>query len=134
GTPDTQGFGKYEAMTVRMPNQHLLATHADKIGVSADNAPALFLQVDPEKWPNVNEAWAKLRDKYNLDQGGWDKATWDFLSFVLGGDWSCIATMSKARRLGWDGHADTWEELEHTFRVLEEAGILPPVDKLRAEF
>jgi hypothetical protein len=42
--------------------------------------------------------------------------------------------MSKARRLGWDGYADTWEELEDTFRILEEEGILPPVDKLRADF
>ncbi|GFF53302.1 uncharacterized protein C757.02c [Aspergillus lentulus] len=137
GTPDTQGFGKYEATTVRKPNRHPLAVHADKIGVPADDTPSLFLQVDPEKWAkrkDVNEAWAKLRDKYNLDQSGWDRATWDFLTFALGRDWSCVATMSKARRLGWDGYADTWEELEDTFRVLEEEGILPPVDKLRADF
>ncbi|KAF7175117.1 hypothetical protein CNMCM7691_006521 [Aspergillus felis] len=137
GTPDTQGFGKYEATTVRMPNRHPLVAHADKIGVSADDAPTLFLQVDPEKWAkrkDVNEAWAKLRDTYNLDQSAWDKATWDFLTFVLGRDWSCVGTMSKARKFGWDGYADTWEELEDTFRVLEQDGILPPVDKLRADF
>lgn len=137
GTPDTQGFREYEATTVRMPNRHPLAVHADRIGVSADDTPTLFLQVDPEKWAkrkDVNEAWAKLRDKYNLDQCGWDTATWDFLTFALGRDWSCVATMSKARRLGWNGYADTWEELEDTFRVLETEGILPPVDKLRGDF
>jgi hypothetical protein len=49
GTPDTQGFGKYEATTVRKPNRHPLAVHADKIGVPADDTPTLFLQVNPEK-------------------------------------------------------------------------------------
>ena len=137
GTPDTQGFGKYEATTFRMPNAHPLVVHADKIGVTPDDSPVLFLQVDPEKWAkrkDVNDAWAKMRDKYQLDQSAWDKATWDFLTFVLGRDWSCVGKMTKARRLGWDGYADTWEELEEVFRVLEREGILPPLDKLKAEF
>ncbi|KAL4921267.1 NAD dependent epimerase/dehydratase family protein [Aspergillus aurantiobrunneus] len=137
GTPDTGGFGDYEAATVRMQGRHPLAAHADKIGVSADGMPTLFLQVDPEKWAkrkDVNEAWARLRDTYHLDQKAWETATWDFLTFVLGRDWSCIGTMSKARRLGWTGYADTWEELEETFQASEQEGILPPVEKLRSDF
>ncbi|QKX62772.1 uncharacterized protein TRUGW13939_09937 [Talaromyces rugulosus] len=132
GTPDSQGFGNYEATTVRMQSRHPLAAHADKIGVLVDSNPTLFLQVDPEKWAkrkDVNEAWAKLRDTYNLDQKAWENATWDFLTFVMGRDWSCIGTMSKARRLGWTGYADTWEELEETFSILEREGILPPREK-----
>ncbi|RAO71639.1 uncharacterized protein BHQ10_007651 [Talaromyces amestolkiae] len=137
GTPDSQGFGQYEASTVRKESQHPLTVHADKIGVSAEGKPTLFLQVDPEKWAkrkDVNEAWGKLRNTYNLDQKAWESATWDFLTFVLGRDWSCVGTMSKARRLGWTGYADTWEELEKTFDVLEREGVLPPVEKLRKEF
>jgi nucleoside-diphosphate-sugar epimerase len=137
GTPDTQGFGRFEATTVRMQSRHPLAVHTEKIGILVDDTPNLFLQVDPEKWAkrkDVNEAWAKLRDTYNLDQKAWEKATWDFLTFVLGRDWSCVGTMSKARRLGWTGYADTWEELEETFDVLEREGILPPREKLRKDF
>lgn len=137
GSPDSQGFGKYEANTVRMKSQHPLAAHADKIGVLVDDNPTLSLQVDPEKWAkrkDVNEAWTKLRNTYNLDQQAWEKATWDFLTFVLGRDWSCVGTMSKARRLGWTGYADTWEELEETFNILEREGILPPVAKLKKDF
>ncbi|KAF7588180.1 hypothetical protein BBP40_006087 [Aspergillus hancockii] len=137
GIPDTQGFGKYEATTVRRQSRHLLAAHADKIGILADGTPTLFLQVDPEKWAkrkDVNDAWAKLRDMYNLDQKAWDKATRDFLTFVPGRDWSCVGTMSNARQLRWHGYADTWEEQEETFKVLEQEGILPPVEKLRKDF
>ncbi|GFF30738.1 uncharacterized protein C757.02c [Aspergillus udagawae] len=137
GTPNTQGYGKYEATTVSFQNRHPLAAHTYELGVSADDNPKLFLQVDPEKWAkrrDVNDAWAKLRDRYKLDQKAWEKATWDFLTFVLGRDWSCVGTMSKARRLGWTGYADTWDELEETFETLEREGVLPPVEKLKRDF
>ncbi|KAL4978269.1 hypothetical protein BDW66DRAFT_158351 [Aspergillus desertorum] len=137
GVPDSGGFGEYEATTVRMGNAQPLKEHEGSIGVKAEGEPTLFLQVDPEKWArreDVNAAWAKLRDGYGLDQKAWEKATWDFLTFVLGRDWSCVGTMSKARKLGWTGYADTWEELEATFEVLEKEGVLPPVDKLKKDF
>ncbi|KAB8244216.1 hypothetical protein BDV35DRAFT_395154 [Aspergillus flavus] len=111
------------------------------IGVSLhpekQETPTLFLQVDPEKWAkrrDVNETWVKLRDTYKLDQVAWDKATWDSLTFVLGRDWSCVGSMSKARKLGWTGYADTWDELEETFEILEKEEILPPVEQLKRDF
>ncbi|KAL2826086.1 hypothetical protein BDW59DRAFT_171978 [Aspergillus cavernicola] len=117
GTPDTKGYGDFEASTVRMPNKHPLSARAQDIGVSADPAkadpPTLFSQINPEKWAqrkDVNDAWVK-------------KATWDFLTFALGRDWSCVGSMSKVRKLGW-----TWGEFEETLDVLEKEGILPPVD------
>jgi hypothetical protein len=61
-----------------MQSQHPLTVHTEKIGILVDDTPNLFLQVDPKKWAkhkNVNEAWAKLRDTYNLDQKAWEKAT-----------------------------------------------------------
>lgn len=42
--------------------------------------------------------------------------------------------MSKARKLGWTGYADTWDELEETFEILEKEGILPPVEQLKRDF
>ncbi|KAL3470827.1 hypothetical protein BJX99DRAFT_250890 [Aspergillus californicus] len=105
GIPESQGFGEFESTTVRMGSAHPLAVHAVRIGVKVDDKgpPTLFLQIDPEKWAkrkDVNEAWVKLRDRYGLDQEAWEKATWDFLTFALGRDWSCVGSMSKARKLG----------------------------------
>lgn len=141
GTPDTKGFKNYESSTVRFTNKPPLKALASSLGLSKDpsveDSPTLFLQIDPEKWAkreDVNKAWAQLRDKYNLDQDAWDKATWDFLVMAMGRDWSCVGSMSKARKLGWTGYADTWDELEDTFNTLESKGILPPLDQLKRDF
>ncbi|KAL3483252.1 NAD(P)-binding protein [Aspergillus germanicus] len=136
GTADTQGYKHFESNTVRMPSTHPLKARTRDIGVaqnpSNEENPTLFLQIDPEKWAKrkeVNKAWETLRDKYGLDQ-----KAWDFLTFALGRDWSCVGSMSKARRFGWTGYADTWSELEGVFEMLEEEGILPPVQKLKSDF
>ncbi|KAI9372460.1 hypothetical protein BJX61DRAFT_533956 [Aspergillus egyptiacus] len=141
GTPDSKGYGGYESTTARMPNKHPLSTRAADLGVDSDPAkeqsPTLFCQINPEKWAqrgDVNEAWARVRDKYGLDQTTWEKATWDFLTFAFGRDWSCVGSMSKARKLGWTGYSDTWEEFERTFDILEREGILPSAERLKADF
>jgi nucleoside-diphosphate-sugar epimerase len=141
GIPNTKGYQTYESLTIPLQNRPPLQASASSLGLSSDplvkDSPKLFLQVDPEKWArraDVNEAWAGLREKYHLDQQAWDKATWDFLVLAMGRDWSCVASMSKARKFGWTGYMDTWEVLEETFRVLEEGGVLPPVDQLRRDF
>ncbi|KAJ5665660.1 NAD dependent epimerase/dehydratase family protein [Penicillium maclennaniae] len=124
GVPNTKGYQSYESLTIPMQNRPPLQASASSL-------------VDVEKWArraDVNQAWAGLRDKYHLDQQAWNKATWDFLVLTMGRDWSCVASMSKARKLGWTGYADTWEELEETFRALEEGGVLPPADQLRRDF
>lgn len=141
GVPDTKGFKDYESSTIRMQNRPPIKARESSLGLSSDpvvdNAPTLFLQVDPEKWArrsDVNAAWMQLREKYHLDQEAWDKATWNFLVLTMGRDWSCVASMSKARKLGWTGYADTWDELEETFQMLEKEGVMPPVEQLRRDF
>ncbi|KAL2866670.1 SDR family oxidoreductase [Aspergillus lucknowensis] len=141
GIPDTPGYMGFDSKTVRMPGAHPLTARAEDLGVShnpsTEETPTLFLQIDPEKWakrPDVNDAWVRLRDKYGLDQTAWEGATWDFLTFALGRSWSCVGSMSKARKFGWTGYADTWEELEETFRVLEREGVLPSAERLKADF
>lgn len=136
------GFKDFESSIIRMENsKHPLSVQAEQLGLSKDpivtEAPTLRLQINPEKWAqreDVNQVWGKLQEKYGLDQKAWEKATWDFLTFVLGRDWNCIGSMSKARKLGWTGYADTWDELVDTFEQLEKAGILPPVDKLKKDY
>ncbi|KAI1334093.1 NAD dependent epimerase/dehydratase family protein [Xylariaceae sp. FL0016] len=90
----------------------------------------VFCQIDLQKWakrPEVVKAWETLRDRYDLEQGAWDNATWGFLTFLLGREFDCVASMSKARKMGFTGYADTWDEFQRTFKSLEEAKMLPPV-------
>ncbi|KAL5335884.1 hypothetical protein BJX70DRAFT_410203 [Aspergillus crustosus] len=141
GRPDTKGYQGYQSSTTRLPNKHPIAAFAADIGVASDPAvetpPTIFCQIDPEKWAkreDVNAVWKKLQQKYDLDQTAWEKATWDFLTFAVGRDWNCVGSMSKARKLGWDGYADTWEELESVFQVLESEGILPDAELLKINF
>ncbi|CAG8932898.1 unnamed protein product [Penicillium salamii] len=141
GIPNTKGFKGYESSTIQLQNKPPLKSSAAALGLSSDpvsnDSPTLFLQVDPEKWAkrlDVNQAWVKLRERYGLDQHAWDKATWNFLTMTLGRDWSCVGSMSKARKLGWTGYADTWDELEDTFKILESEGVLPPLEQLKRDF
>ena len=113
----------------------------------------LYQRIDTTKWAQnerVLKAWETLKDKYSLDQGAWDKATWGFLTFVFGREYDCVVSMSKARKMGWNGYegmcavlfdrkllltcaSDTWSSFEEAFSDLEEAGILPPLSKLKGE-
>ncbi|KAJ6034726.1 NAD dependent epimerase/dehydratase family protein [Penicillium canescens] len=126
----------YESSTIKLEDLPPIRAVALSSGLSADllveNPPTLFLQVDPLKWAkhkNVKQAWGKLRDKYQLDQHAWEKATWDFSVMTIGRDWSCVGSMSKARKLGWTEYADTGDELEDTFRE-----VFSPAEWLRRDF
>ncbi|KAL4893271.1 hypothetical protein BDV59DRAFT_28798 [Aspergillus ambiguus] len=130
-----------EATETQLPTANPLIAHKETLGLVNDplasHPPVLRLPVDPQKWAkrdDVNKAWSTLQTKYNLDQTAWEKATWDFLTFVLGREWGCVGSMSKARRLGWTGYEDTWEAFERTFDTLEREGILPPSRKLKEDF
>jgi len=114
---------------------------SDQVGIGFGmpelNKPStLYQQIDTAKWaedPKVVGAWEKLRDKYGLDKDAFSGASWGFLTFVLGREYSCVASMSKARKMGWNGYEDTWDSFEQVFDRLEQAKILPPVSQLKKE-
>ena len=64
-----------------------------------------------------------------LDGETWEKATWAFLGFMLGRNYDCVVSMSKARKFGWVGYVDTWEAFGDTFGELEEGRIVPKTRK-----
>ncbi|KAF2096873.1 NAD dependent epimerase/dehydratase family protein [Rhizodiscina lignyota] len=85
-------------------------------------------RIDLVKWSQkeeVKEGWEKLADREGLEKDAFEKATWEFLAFVLGRDYDIVISMSKARKLGWSGYADTWESLEEALGELEVAKVLP---------
>lgn len=63
-------------------------------------------KIDLIKWSqreDVQKAWQKLAKQHDLEQDAFEKATWGFLGFVLGRDYNVVLSMSKARKLGWNG-------------------------------
>jgi hypothetical protein len=62
--------------------------------------------------PNVAELGpATTRDLCTVSEAlkkeAFEKATWDFLGFVLGRTYNVVSSMSKARNAGWTGYKDT---------------------------
>lgn len=128
--------------TLHEPPPIAIQASSDKVGIGmglpdlGKEPSVVYQQIDTVKWakdPKVVKAWETLRDKYGLDASAWDHATWGFLTFVLGREFSCVVSMSKARKMGWNGYEDTWDSFEEVFSQLEEAKVLPPVSKLKSE-
>ncbi|MBV35950.1 MAG: hypothetical protein CMP47_10965 [Rickettsiales bacterium] len=131
-------YDGYEASHTELPTPMPVSAVAEAIGLkdefSEDKHSVIHQQIDTTKWaqrPEVVKAWENLRDQHGLDQQTWDKATWGFLTFLLGRDYSCVVSMSKARKLGWTGYKDTWDAFDETFAELEKEGILPKASELR---
>lgn len=130
--PFLTGKRTAESSTFQLNSRQPIAAHAEELGISADRAatePATIdLYIDLEKWskrPDVVRAWEAIRDEHNLDQNTWDNATWGFMKMAFGRKFSTVASMTKARKLGWTGYQDTWESFERTFDLLEKEKVLP---------
>lgn len=136
----TEKYGA-QSTNIDLKTANPITVHAKKMGIAKDflvsAPPALRLPIDPAKWAqrdDIKEAWNKVKAQYKLDDDAWDKATWSFLTFVLGREWGCVGSMSKARKLGWTGYEDTWESFEQAFGMLERGGVLPSPEKLKKDF
>ncbi|KAK5634664.1 hypothetical protein RRF57_010377 [Xylaria bambusicola] len=128
---ERKAYPGYESSTVKLHERPPVNEVEAQLGLKGEfKADYLYNQIDLTKWakrPEVVKAWETLRDRYNLDQVAWDNATWTFLNFLLGREYSCVASMSKARKMGFHEYADTWDEFKHTLQELEAAKMLPPV-------
>lgn len=110
------------------PPLTVLAEKAGLLGTPALKPSKVEQHVDLVKWSeraDVKEAWNKIAEREGLDKSIFEKATWDFLGFVLGRNFNLVISMSKARECGWTGYRDTWHSLEEVFEELKEAKILP---------
>lgn len=130
-----EAYPGFDSTVIKLHKRPPVSEVEEKMGLKGEfKQSEVYCQIDLKKWakrPEVVKAWEGLRDKYGLDQGAWDNATWDFLAFLLGRNYSCISSMSKARRMGWHGYADTWDEFKRTFKELEDAKMLPPIAGLK---
>jgi hypothetical protein len=84
-------------------------------------------RIDLVKWsrnPEVKKTWDKIAQREGLEKDTFEKATWNFLGFVLGRNYNIVISTNKARKFGWTGYIDTWESFDNTFKGLEELKIL----------
>lgn len=106
-----------------------LAEAAAGLGLQGKVAPGKAEQrIDLVKWSqrsDVKKAWEQLAAREGLEKDGLEKATRGFLDFVLGRNYDIVLSMSKARRLGWNGYIDTWDLLSECFDELEMEKVLP---------
>ncbi|KAL2837387.1 NAD dependent epimerase/dehydratase family protein [Aspergillus pseudodeflectus] len=134
---DTGAYGEFEAWHSVSQFTPAIAKHEERIGLKGEfsgRPNVVHQQIDTLKWsqrPEVRAKWEELRERFELEQETWEKATWRFATFLLGREFSCVVSMSKARRLGWTGYVDTWDAFEETLDALEREGILPPANRLR---
>ncbi|KAI0483598.1 NAD(P)-binding protein [Xylaria cf. heliscus] len=132
---DRKSYPGYEGSVRELHARPPVAEVEVELGLKGEfKQSVLYNQIDLTKWaqrPEVVKAWESLRDKHGLDQGVWDNATWGFVNFLLGREYSCVASMSKARKMGFNKYADTWDEFQHTLKELEMAEMLPPIAALK---
>ncbi|CAL8577933.1 hypothetical protein XPA_003742 [Xanthoria parietina] len=110
------------------PDPPMAETAAER-GLQGKVAPGKVEQrIDLIKWSqrsDVKKAWQQLAAREGLEKDGLEKATWGFLGFVLGRNYDIVLSMSKARRLGWNGYIDTWDSLSGCFDELAMEKMLP---------
>lgn len=102
-----QGPTGPEGSTAEIAPKPPISARAAELGLVGTIEPSKVEQrVDLVKWSqrkDVIDAWHRLAEREGLQQDAFEKATWQFLGFVLGRDYDVVISMSKARGLGWSG-------------------------------
>ncbi|KAL3422620.1 nad dependent epimerase dehydratase family protein [Phlyctema vagabunda] len=69
--------------------------------------------------------WEAVVKKHGGNVEAFDWVQWDFMNWALGMSWPSFLSMDKARKFGWTRHDDSLECFLDTFKVFENAGVLP---------
>ncbi|KAM5352941.1 hypothetical protein ACJ41O_005663 [Fusarium nematophilum] len=103
--------------------------HANETGLQGRLPQSYIRQrVDLVQWAQTEEvqtAWKRLSEREGLDADALGKASWAFAGFAWGRDYNVVLSMSKARKLGWTGYLDSWENLEDVFDTLKRERVIP---------
>lgn len=75
------------------------------------------------------EVWERICDESGCPEakGTWDKGTWAFQDWVFQRTWSATLSVNKARRMGWNGHIDSYRSLVDAFEKFVELKQMPPM-------
>ncbi|KAI9148283.1 NAD dependent epimerase/dehydratase family protein [Paramyrothecium foliicola] len=113
----------------KLESEPPISVRAKELGLEKRCSQSVLAQrINLVKWSQekeVKDAWKRLAEREGLEQDALEKATWPFADFVLGRNYNLVQSMSKARRIGWTGYQDTWENFENLFKTLEAEKVLP---------
>lgn len=122
------GTESSESALAPVPPVSVLKERIGLVGTPVLEQSKVEQRIDLIKWAqrsDVKQAWGKIAKRDGLDESIFDKATWDFLGFVLGRNFDLVISMSKAREAGWTGYRDTWGSLKEVFDEMRENGVIP---------
>lgn len=76
------------------------------------------------------EVWDRICDENECPEAKatWDSGTWAFQDWVFQRTWSATLSINKARRLGWNGHIDSYQSLVDAFQKFVELKQIPQVE------
>ncbi|KAL0933759.1 nad dependent epimerase dehydratase family protein [Colletotrichum truncatum] len=114
----------------RLAAQTPLSLSAKAMGLSnlAGETSTIRQRIDLVQWSKkeeVQQAWKRLADRDGLDREALDRASWAFAGFAWGRDYDVVLSMTRARKLGWTGYADSWDSFETVFGQLKDARVIP---------
>jgi nucleoside-diphosphate-sugar epimerase len=99
-----QPTGDDDIIMDKEPPVSVFETEAGLVGTIKPNKVERRINLTNwHKQPEVKEAWERLAEREGLEKAAFEKATWNFLNFVLGRNFPLVISMSKARKLGWTG-------------------------------
>lgn len=78
------------------------------------------------EWINQNRAkLPEISSKLGVNPEVWDYATWEFMDTNVSKLWPDLASMGRAKEIGWDRSVDTFEGYRTVFDELKRMGIIP---------
>ena len=93
---------------------------------SRGHSSVLVNEFDVKEWAKDKRwAWDRVVEKYGGKKEVFDWAAWGHLRWGLGRAWSTLLSVEKARKFGWKRYDSTYDTWLKTYKVLENAGILP---------
>jgi hypothetical protein len=97
---------------------------------AAGQFDTLTTEFDVVEWAkDKRPVWEAIIAKYGGKLEAWDWTSWDAEMWAFGRSWQTTSSMTKARKFGWTHHEDTHENYFTTIKSLENAGILPPLQR-----
>jgi nucleoside-diphosphate-sugar epimerase len=90
----------------------------------------LQLEFSLAEWAaDKREVWDRIcnENKCPEAKATWDSGTWAFQDWVFQRTWSATLSVNKARKLGWQGHIDSYQSLTDAFEKFVELKQIPAI-------
>ncbi|EPY53061.1 hypothetical protein SPOG_03612 [Schizosaccharomyces cryophilus OY26] len=105
-----------------------LKLHQEKLGLRDVSNSEIINHMSLSKWvqqDKVKKAWKQIAERKNLEPSLLDAGTWKFTDFTLGKTYNVVASMAKARKLGYHGYYDNFQAFKETFDTLKRGKVIP---------